>query len=152
TWAPKLVDKLSSMPELRDVASDQQNHGLQIAFNIDRDSAARFGITPQMIDDTLYDAFGQRLVSTMYTQLNQYHVVLEVHSQCRQSPEALKQIFVRAPNQTEVPLTTLGRFEEKDTALSVNHQGQFPAVTLSFNLGPTASLGDAVLAIQNAQK
>jgi len=151
-WAPKLVDRLSSLPELRDVASDQQDHGLQVAFNIDRDSAARFGITPQAIDDTLYDAFGQRQVSTMFTQLNQYHVVMEVEPQFQKSPEGLKQIFVRTPGGTQVPLTALGTFEERPTQLSVNHQGQFPAITLSFNLAPGVALGDAVQVIQNAER
>src|SRR2546430_2111614 len=152
TWAPRLVEKLQSLPELRDVASDQQSEGLQASLTIDRDSAARFGITPQMIDDTLYDAFGQRLVSTMFTQLNQYHVVLEVDPRFGQNPDSLKDIYVRAPGGTQVPLSSFTRLESNRTPLAVNHQGQFPAVTLSFNLAPGASLGDAVKAIQTAER
>ena len=152
TWAPRLVEKLQSLPELRDVASDQQSEGLQATLTIDRDSAARFGITPQMIDDTLYDAFGQRLVSTMFTQLNQYHVVLEVDPRFGQNPDSLKDIYVRAPGGTQVPLSSFTRLESNRTPLAVNHQGQFPAVTLSFNLAPGASLGDAVKAIQTAER
>ena len=152
TWAPRLVEKLQSLPELRDVASDQQSEGLQASLTIDRDSAARFGITPQMIDDTLYDAFGQRLVSTMFTQLNQYHVVLEVDPRFGQNPDSLKDIYVRAPGGTQVPLSSFTRLETSRTPLAVNHQGQFPAVTLSFNLAPGASLGDAVKAIQTAER
>jgi multidrug efflux pump len=152
TWAPRLVDKLQALPELRDVASDMQTDGLQATLVIDRDSAARFGITPQTIDDTLYDAFGQRLVSTMFTQLNQYHVVLEVEPKFQQNPDSLKDIYVRAPNGTQVPLSSFTRLETNRTPLAVNHQGQFPVVTLSFNLAPNASLGNAVTAIENAQR
>jgi len=152
TWAPRLVEKLQTLPELRDVASDQQNQGLQATLVIDRDSAARFGITPQMIDDTLYDAFGQRLVSTMFTQLNQYHVVLEVEPRFQQNPDSLKEIYVRSPNATQVPLSSFTRMETNTTPLAVNHQGQFPAVTLSFNLAPGASLGSAVKAIEDAER
>ncbi|HSU89680.1 MAG TPA: efflux RND transporter permease subunit, partial [Terriglobia bacterium] len=152
TWAPRLVEKLQSLAQLRDVASDQQTEGLQATLTIDRDSAARFGITPQMIDDTLYDAFGQRLVSTMFTQLNQYHVVLEVEPRYQQNPDSLKDIYVRTPAGTQVPLTSFTRLETNRTPLAVNHQGQFPATTLSFNLSPGASLGDAVKAIESAQR
>jgi multidrug efflux pump len=151
-WAPRLVEKLQTLPQLRDVASDQQNEGLQTNLAIDRDSAARFGITPQMIDDTLYDAFGQRQVSTMFTQLNQYHVILEVDTKYQRGPDALKDIYVRAPGGTQVPLSSFTRLETSNTPLSVNHQGQFPAVTLSFNLAPGASLGDAVKVIEDAQR
>jgi multidrug efflux pump len=157
TWAPRLVQRLQALPQLRDVASDQQTDGLQTTLEIDRDSAARFGITPQMIDDTLYDAFGQRLVSTMFTQLNQYHVVLEVEPKFQQNPDSLKDIYVRAggtsgttSGATQVPLTTFTRVDTHTTPLAVNHQGQFPVVTLSFNLAPNASLGDAVKAIEDA--
>jgi len=152
TWAPRLVEKLQSLRTLRDVASDQQSEGLQASLTIDRDSAARFVITPQMIDDTLYDAFGQRLVSTMFTQLNQYHVVLEVDPRFGQNPDSLKDIYVRAPGGTQVPLSSFTRLETNSTPLAVNHQGQFPSVTLSFNLAPGASLGDAVKAIQAAER
>ena len=151
-WAPRLVEKLQSLPELRDVASDQQSEGLQSTLTIDRDSAARYGITPQMIDDTLYDAYGQRLVSTMFTQLNQYHVVLEVDPRFGQNPDSLKDIYVRAPGGTQVPLSSFTTLQTGNTPLAVNHQGQFPAVTLSFNLAPGASLGDAVTAIQAAER
>ncbi len=151
-WAPRLVEKLQSLPQLRDVASDQQSDGLQAGLIIDRDSAARFGITPQMIDDTLYDAFGQRLVSTMFTQLNQYHVVLEVDTHFAENPDSLEHIYVRAPGGTQVPLSSFVRLETTNVPLSVNHQGQFPAVTLSFNLAPGASLGDAVKVIEAAQR
>src|SRR5262245_9666566 len=149
TWAPRLVEKLQTLPQLRDVASDQQTEGLQAGLVIDRDSAARFGITPQMIDDTLYDAFGQRLVSTMFTQLNQYHVVLEVELKFQRNTDALKDIYVRAANGTQVPLTSFTRLQTSASPLAVNHQGQFPATTLSFNLAPGASLGDAVKAIES---
>jgi multidrug efflux pump len=151
-WAPRLVQRLQSLPQLRDVASDQQTQGLQTTLTIDRDSAARFGITPQMIDDTLYDAFGQRLVSTMFTQLNQYHVVLEVEPQFSQNPDSLKSLYVRTPTGIQVPLSSFTQLETVNTPLAVNHQGQFPAVTLSFNLAPGASLGDAVKVIEAAQQ
>ena len=151
-WTPRLIEKLQTLPELRDVASDQQNGGLKATLVIDRDTASRFGITPQMIDDTLYDAFGQRQVSTMFTQLNQYHVVLEVKPGFQQSPELLKDIYVRSVNGSQVRLSTFTRFAPSTTALAVNHQGQFPAVTLSFNLAPGVALGDAVTAIAAAER
>ena len=151
-WAPRLVQKLQSLPELRDVASDQQTEGLQTTLTIDRDSAARFGITPQVIDDTLYDAFGQRLVSTMFTQLNQYHVVLEVEPHFGRNPDSLRDLYVRTPSGSEVPLSSFTQLQTANTPLAVNHQGQFPAVTLSFNLAPGASLGDAVKVIERAQQ
>jgi len=151
-WAPRLVEKLQSLSELRDVASDQQTEGLQATLVIDRDSAARFGITPQMIDDTLYDAFGQRLVSTMFTQLNQYHVVLEVQPRFQRNPDSLRDIYVRAPSGMQVPLSSFTRLETNSVPLAVNHQGQFPAVTLSFNLAPGASLGSAVKAIEDGER
>src|SRR5215468_7683202 len=149
-WAPRFVQKLQTLPQLRDVASDQQSEGLQVSLAIDRDSAARFGITPQLIDDTLYDAFGQRLVSTMYTQLNQYHVILEVEPKFQQNPDSLKDMYVRSPNGMQVPLNSFTRIVSESTPLAVNHQGQFPVVTLSFNLAPDASLGDAVKVIEEA--
>src|SRR3989440_9220424 len=147
-WAPRLVEKLKGLPELRDVASDQQDQGLEASLVIDRDTASRLGILPQAIDDTLYDAFGQRQVSTIFTQLNQYHVVLEVQPRFRQNPDALKNIYVRSSNGTQVPLSAFTRYEPKTTALAVSHQGQFPAVTLSFNLAPGVALGEAVEAAQ----
>jgi multidrug efflux pump len=151
-WTPMLVDKLHTLPELLDVASDQQNGGLQVALNIDRDTASRLGILPQTIDDTLYDAFGQRQVSTMFTQLNQYHVVLEVDPRLQQNPDALKDIYVRSSSGNSVPLSAFTHIERTTTPLSVTHQGQFPAATLSFNLAPGVSLGHAVKAIQQAEK
>jgi multidrug efflux pump len=150
-WTTKLVQRLQELPQLRDVASDQQNQGLAAQLVIDRDTAARFGITPQQIDDTLYDAFGQRLVSTIFTQLNQYHVVLEVDPQFKQNPDALKAIYVRAATGDQVPLSAFTHMEPTTAPLALNHQGQFPAVTISFNLAPGASLGDAVKGIQQAE-
>jgi multidrug efflux pump len=150
-WAPRFVSRLQSIPELRDVASDQQNSGLQMRVVIDRDTASRLGITPQMIDNTLYDAFGQRQVSTMFTQLNQYHVVLGVKGNFKSNPRDLNEIYIRAAGGGEVPLSALAHFEPSGAALAVNHQGQFPAVTVSFNLAASASLGDAVRAIDAAK-
>jgi multidrug efflux pump len=150
-WAPRLLATLQTLPQLRDVASDQQNDGLKADLVIDRDTASRLGILPQAIDSTLYDAFGQRQVSTMFTQLNQYHVVLEVDPSFRQNPDALKNIYVKSGTGTQVPLSAFSHFETKNTALAINHQGQFPVVTLSFNLAPGSSLGDATKAINQAE-
>jgi multidrug efflux pump len=151
-WVPLFVEKLRAIPELRDVASDQQNQGKQLRLVIDRDTASRFGITPQVIDDALYDAFGQRQISTMFTQLNQYHVVLEVTPGFQESPRDLQSIYVRSASGGQVPLGALTRIEEISAPLAINHQGQFPAVTVSFNLAPGASLGDAVEAIERARR
>jgi multidrug efflux pump len=151
-WAPRLVGRLKQLPELRDVASDAQTGGLQASLTIDRDTASRLGIQPQAIDDTLYDAFGQRQVSTMFTQLNQYHVVLEVRPEFQQTPDALALLYVKSPSGAQVPLSTFTRVEPRTATLAVNHQGQFPAVTLSFNLTPGYSLGHAVRAIQDAER
>jgi len=151
-WTPRLVAKLRALPELSDVASDQQNRGLQASLVIDRDTASRLGVLPQAIDDTLYDAFGQRQVSTIFTQLNQYHVVLEVAPRFQQDPDALKAIYVKSPAGSQVPLSALSHFELATTPLAINHQGQFPAVTLSFNLAPGVSLGHAVRAMQTAER
>jgi multidrug efflux pump len=152
SWAPKLVSKLQTAPELRDVASDQLNGGLQADLVIDRDTASRLGILPQAIDDTLYDAFGQRQVSTIFTQLNQYHVVLEVDPQFQQTPDSLKDIYVKSSSGMQVPLSSFSHFERTSTSLAINHQGQFPVVTLSFNLAPGVSLGEATKAIENAER
>jgi len=149
-WAPRLFQKLRTVPQLVDVNSDQQNAGLQANLTIDRDTAARLGITPRMIDDTLYDAFGQRQVSTMYQSLNQYHVVMQVEPRFWQSPEALDLIYVRSAKGQLVPLSAFARFERRTTSLSVNHQGLWPSVTISFNLPPGTALGDAVAAIDRA--
>jgi len=151
-WTPRLIAKLKELPELREVASDQQNGGLQAMLDIDRDSASRLGIVPQLIDDTLYDAFGQRQVSTIYTQLNQYHVVLEVLPAYQENPDALKSIYVKSAAGAQVPLSSFTRFVPGTTPLAINHQGQFPSVTLSFNLAPGVALGHAVTAIKNAEQ
>ncbi len=150
TWAPKVEAKLLTIPEIVDVNSDQQDRGQQSLVVFDRVTASRLGLSPQLIDDTLYDAFGQRQVSIMYTPLNQYHVVMEVAPQYWQNPSALHDIYVRSPNGAQVPLSAVTRYEPANTILSVNHQGQFPAVTLSFNMAPGASLGQAVLAVDQA--
>jgi multidrug efflux pump len=151
-WAPQLLAKLQTLPQLRDVASDQLANGLQAELVIDRDTASRFGITPQMIDDTLYDAFGQRQVSTIYTQLNQYHVILEVDPRYQVNPSSLKDIYVKSPGGIQVPLSSFTHFQPSTTSLAINHQGQFPVVTLSFNLAPDVSLGQAVDAIRQAEE
>jgi multidrug efflux pump len=152
TWATSIVNKLVTLPELRDVASDQQNGGLKADLVIDRDTAARFGILPQAIDDTLYDAFGQRQVSTIFTQLNQYHVVLEVGPQFQNDPGDLTHIYVKSVTGTQVPLSTFSHFETSPAPLAINHQGQFPVVTISFNLAPGESLGRATKAISAAEQ
>ena len=150
TWAPKVEAKLRTIQEIVDVNSDQQDRGQQSLVVFDRVTASRLGLSPQLIDDTLYDAFGQRQVSIMYTPLNQYHVVMEVAPQYWQNPSALHDIYVRSPNGAQVPLSAVTRYEPANTILSVNHQGQFPAVTLSFNMAPGASLGQAVFAVDQA--
>jgi multidrug efflux pump len=152
TWAPRLLDKLRTLPELRDQNSDQQDKGLQAKLVIDRDTASRLGITPQTLDNALYDAFGQRQVSTMYRALNQYHVVMEVAPQFQQTPEALQNIYLRSTAGTPVPLAAFTHFEPSNTPLAVNHQGQVPSVTISFNLAPGVSLGQATDAIEKAER
>jgi len=149
-WAPRMLQKLRTLPGLLDVNSDQQDKGLQAGLAIDRATASRLGISAQAIDDTLYDAFGQRQVSTIYTALNQYHVVLEVEPQYWQSPQGLKNIYLAAPGGAQVPLSALARYQPSTVPLVVTHQGQFPSVTLSFNLAPGLSLGDAVERVETA--
>ena len=151
TVSSKLLDKLRTLPQLRDVASDQQNNGQEINLVIDRDTASRLGILPQAIDDTLYDAYGQRQVSTIFTQLNQYHVVLEVNPQFQQNPDSLKDLYVKSNTGSQVPLLSFAHVERTNATLAINHQGQFPVVTLSFNLAPGVSLGDATKAIDQAE-
>jgi multidrug efflux pump len=151
-WVPRFLEKLQQIPQLRDVASDQLNGGLQAKLVIDRNTASRFGITPQLIDDTLYDAYGQRQISIMFTQLNQYRVILELKPDLQQNPDELKNIYIRSQQGGEVPLSAFTTFQAGTSPLVVNHQGQFPVVTASFNLAPGASLGDAVTAIDNAKK
>ncbi|HEY8025606.1 MAG TPA: MdtB/MuxB family multidrug efflux RND transporter permease subunit [Burkholderiaceae bacterium] len=161
SFTPKLVDRLAQLPELRDVASDAQDHGLQAKLTIDRPTAARMGITPAGIDNTLYSAFGQRQVSTMYTQTNQYRVILEVDPKFQKGPESLNDIYIASvvsgvPTTTvgspQVALGTITKLSEEPTPLVVSHIGQFPAATISFNLAPGYSLGDAVKAINAAEK
>ena len=150
SFGPRMVRELRKVPEISDVNTDQQNNGLQSVLQYDRRTAARFGISPQLIDNTLYDAFGQRQVSTMYSNLNQYHVVMEAAPEYSQDPRSLGEIYVRAPNGHEVPLSAFTRYAPSTAPLAVNHQGLFPAVTISFNLTPGVALGDAVDAIEEA--
>lgn len=143
-WAPKLLKELRQIPGIVDVNTDQQNRGLQTQLEVDRRTASRLGISFLTIDNTLYDAFGQRQVSTMYKALDQYHVVMELDKQFADSPESLRHVYVRTPRNAQVPLTDLFRAETRNTSLSVAHSGQFPSVTVSFNLQPGTSLGDIV--------
>ena len=151
-WAPRVEAQLRSLPGVVDVNSDRQDKGLQSTIVVDRPTASRFGITQQLIDSTLYGAFGQSQVSIMYTQLNQYHVVMEVAPEYWQRPETLRYIYVKTPTGIEVPLSAFTHYEPTATSLAVAHQGQFPAVTLSFNLVPGLALGDAVKAINAATR
>ncbi len=149
TWGPRVLQKLRTLPQLTDVNSDQQVKGLQASLVIDRDTASRLGISSQLIDNTLYDAFGQRQVSINYTLLNQYHVVMEVEPNFWQRPDTLKDIYVTNSSGAQVPLSAFTHYEPTATSLAINHQGQFPAVTVSFNLLPGVALGDAVKIIEN---
>jgi hydrophobe/amphiphile efflux-1 (HAE1) family protein len=150
TWAPKLMAALQKLPELQDVASDQQTNSTKVSLVIDRDQAARFGIQPELIDATLYDAFGQRQVTQYFTQLNAYHVILEVPPALQGDPASLNKLYIKSPLTGQmVPLSSLSHFDTSQvTSLSINHQGQFPSVTLSFNLAPGQALGQAVDAIE----
>ena len=150
-WAPIIEAEMRKLPQLQDVASDQQNASPTMTIDIDRDAASRLGVTASMIDQTLYDAFGQRQVATIYTATNQYKVVLEVQPQYQDNTQALSMIFVPGPNGIQVPLSALAHLTSKVTPLSVSHQGVFPAVTLSFNLAPGVALGEAVDKIQAAE-
>jgi multidrug efflux pump len=149
-WAPTMLEKLRTIPEVKDVGSDRERAGLQMTVAIDRDVAARLGVLPQAVDDALNSAFAQRQVSTMYANLNQYHVVLEVEPQYQLEPSSLRRIWVKSAAGTMVPLSAVARFVPGNTALSVAHQGQLPAVTLSFNLAEGVALSDATAAIQRA--
>ncbi len=151
-WGPRLLRKIRTLPEVVDVNSDQLDKGLEARLIIDRPTASRLGITPQMMDNVLYDAFGQRQVSITYTQLNQYHVVMEVAPQYWQQPDTLKDIYVKSTNGAMVPLSAFTTLERRNTALSVPHQGQFPAVTISFNVAKSYSLGMAVTAVEQAMR
>jgi multidrug efflux pump len=150
-WGPKLLDRLSAVPEIADVSSDQQNSGLSSNVIIDRDTASRLGLTAQAVDSALYDAFGQRQVSVMYKSINQYHVVLALQQQWWESPDFLRTIYVQTPRGTDVPLSTFTHFTQGITPISLPHQGQFPATTLSFNLAENVALSDAVTAINRAE-
>ncbi|MFZ2085354.1 MAG: multidrug efflux RND transporter permease subunit [Candidatus Sulfotelmatobacter sp.] len=152
SWAPQLFQKMRALPQLRDVNTDQQDKGLQAQLVIDRDTASRLGVAAQDIDNALYDAFGQRQVSTMYRPLNQYHVVMEVAPEFQQTTEALQNIYLRSSSGAPIPLAAFTHFEPSNIPLAVNHQSQFPSVTISFNLAPGVSLGQATLAIENAQR
>jgi multidrug efflux pump len=150
-WAPRLVDAFQKRPELHDVSSDQQDRGLRLVLDIDRRTASRFGISPQNVDDTLYDAFGQRIVSTIFTQLNQYRVILAVKPDFLQDPARLSSIYLRSSTGGQVPLSAITRMSETTGPLLINRQGQFPSVTVSFNLAQGASLGQAVKAVEAAE-
>jgi hydrophobe/amphiphile efflux-1 (HAE1) family protein len=152
SWAPRLLLKMRTLPELRDANSDQQDKGLQESILIDRDTASRLGIAPQDIDNVLYDAFGQRFVSTLYEAINQYHVVMEVAPEFQQSPDTLKSVFVRSSTGAMVPLSAFSHYGPSNTSLAVAHQGVWPSVTLSFNLAPNVSLGQATLVIESAEQ
>jgi multidrug efflux pump len=151
-WAPQMLAKFQNIKGLTDLSTDQQNHGLSAGLQIDRPTASRLGVNPQNLDDTLYDAFGQRQVSIMYTPLNQYHVVMEVEPQFWQSPNGLRYIYVGAANATQVPLSAVTKYASSTAPLAVNHQGQIPSVTFSFNLAPGFALGDAVDSIDEVEK
>ena len=151
-WAPLMMRRMSRIPELRDVNSDQQIHGLQASLIVDRETAARLGVSYQAIDNTLGDAFGQRQVSNMYMGLNQYHVVLEVMPEFQQSPDGLKDIYVASSTGKLIPLSAFSHYAPSNTSLTVNHQGQFPSITISFNLAVGASLSDAVRDIETAKR
>jgi multidrug efflux pump len=150
-WGPKVLERLSALPEIADVSSDQQNSGLSSNVVIDRDTASRLGLTAQAVDSALYDAFGQRQVSVMYKSINQYHVVLALRQQWWESPDFLNTIYVQTPKGTEIPLSTFTHFTQGLTPISLPHQGQFPATTLSFNLAEDVALSDATTAIERAE-
>jgi multidrug efflux pump len=152
TWTAKLVEKLRALPQLGDLATDQLTSGSQERLVIDRVTASRLGITPQAIDDALYDAFGQRQISTLFTQLNQYHVILETLPEFQRNPSKLQDIYVRSAAGGAVPLSTFTHFDKGTGALVINHQGQFPSVTISFNLAPGIALGSATKAIEQVQQ
>ncbi|MGP0073716.1 MAG: multidrug efflux RND transporter permease subunit [Bryobacteraceae bacterium] len=152
TYAPQMLAELKTIPSITDANSDQQDRGLQAMVDYDRPTAARFNISSQLIDSVLYDAFGQRQVSTMYSSLNQYHVVMEAAPQYWQNPDTLRQVYVSAPNGSEVPLSAIAKTTTTTAPLSVNHQGLFPAITLSFNLRPGVALGTAVNAIASSAR
>ncbi len=152
TYTRRLVQELSKEPMLTDVASDLQDQGMGASLVIDRDTAARLGIAMSDVDNTLYDAFGQRQVSTIFTQLNQYHVVMEVGPNFQTDPSTLSNLYVKSANGTQVPLSTIAHWEQSRTQLAIGHQGQFPSTIVSFNLAPGKSLGDAVKAVNQVEQ
>jgi multidrug efflux pump len=152
TYGPELVQELRKMPQFTDVNTDQQNSGLQASLVYNRETASRMGITSQLIDTTLYDAFGQSIASTMYTSLNQYYVVMEVAPSFWQSPGALNDVYIKTSDNAEVPLAAIAHYEPKTAPLAVNHQGQFPSVTVSFNLAPGVALGEAATLLTKAEQ
>jgi multidrug efflux pump len=151
TWVPRLVEHLRGLPQLADVASDWQDQGLQAWLQIDRAAASRLGVSTAAIDNALYNAYGQRLISTIFTQASQYRVVLEVAPEFRRSPEAIAKLYVPGTGGVQVPLSAVVQVSERPAMLAVNHVGQFPAATVSFNLAPGVALGDAVDAIRAAE-
>ena len=151
-WTKKVVEKLRQLPQLRDVATDQLTLGSQARLVIDRITASRLGITPLAIDNVLYDAFGQRQISILFTQLNQYHLILETLPDFQKDPAMLNNIYVNSSSGGPVPLSAFTHFESGTAPLAINRQGQFPSVTISFNLAPGAALGEATNAIEKAQK
>jgi HAE1 family hydrophobic/amphiphilic exporter-1 len=154
SWAPKVLSKLQTLPQLRDVATDQQTNGTTLTLTVDRDAASRYGIAPQLIDDTLYDAFGQRQVAQYFTQLNSYHVILEILPELQGKVDTLNKIYVKSPLTGEqVPLSVFAKWTTVPVRpLSISHQGQFPAITISFNLAQGVALGQATDAVQNAMR
>src|SRR5262249_39459725 len=150
-WGPRVLDRLSALPEIADVSSDQQNSGLSSNVIIDRDTASRLGLTAQAVDAALYDSFGQRQVSVMYKSINQYHVILALQQKWWSSPDFLNTIYVQTPKGTDVPLSVFTHFTQGITPIRLTHQGQFPATTLSFNLAEDVPLSDAVDAINKAE-
>jgi hydrophobe/amphiphile efflux-1 (HAE1) family protein len=150
-WGPKVLERLRKLPQLKDVNTDQQSAGLELTLDLDRDSASRLGVTPQQVDATLYDAFGQRQVATTFASMNQYRVVLELKPELVKGPEAVDHLYLRAASGGMVPFSALTKRRSGPTALSISHQGQFPATTLSFNLAPGVALGDAVTAVHRAE-
>src|SRR5690606_17069070 len=152
TWVPKILDAMRARPQLADVTSDWQDRGLEAFIDIDRDSASRLGVSIAEIDAALYNAFGQRLVSTIFTQANQYRVVLEVQAEFQRGPEALQSIYVSAADGTQIPLNAFAKIREGAAPLIINREGQFPAATISFNLGQGYALGDAVASIEAIER
>jgi HAE1 family hydrophobic/amphiphilic exporter-1 len=152
-WAPKMLAKLKGLPELRDVATDQQTEGTTLTLTVNRDQASRYGLTPQLIDDTLYDAFGQRQIAQYFTQLSNYYVIMEVLPSLQGDPKTLDQIFLRSPTTGgEVPLAAFAKWTTTPIQpLSISHQGRFPAITISFNLAQGVALGQATAAIEQAK-